>query len=114
MPINNIVNFLIMNNDKSGLIDNLVSVLKENNMLYALPGIINKLKKTAISQENRGSLIVRTTYPLSQDNRDLIENKFKKKINKEIIDPSLLAGLIANDDKGILDISMKTLLTKLK
>lgn len=110
---NRLISYLIKNNNSNNIAEELVKILESKNLLHLLPSVRDRLHRIQNWQDNKSELIVRTPFELSADNKLLVENRFSKKISQIKIDKSLLAGLIANDDKGILDISLKSLLTKL-
>lgn len=113
MTKNNLLDIIIKNKNNENIAEYLFIILEKNNLLSLLPGIIKKLNRLNNWQEKQSALIVRAPFQIDNTSIDLIEKIFSKKVSEQIIQKDLIVGLVANDDKNILDLSLNRLLLKL-
>jgi len=115
----NAINAILTRTEISPRIANFVRVIAKNRRLFVLPAIIESFR--AMAADSRGEIAgdVISATKLSADQRKELKAALKAKVGKdvalnEIVDPSILGGLIVKLGSRMIDTSIRTKLTSLK
>ena len=105
----------IITKDMSPLVVSFCKLLLKNNRLILLEKIVQKFLYLQREQNNEVELSITSATPLSEEELSEIDNKLRadKKANIiNIVDESILGGIVIRRDYNIMDLSLKNKLEK--
>lgn len=90
-----------------------IYVLIDNNDILDLPNIIVEIKNLIMTNQGMLKVVVETTQPLPDNDKNLIINNLSKKLNKRIIleeqiKTTLIGGIIIKYEGKVIDGSLIT------
>jgi F-type H+-transporting ATPase subunit delta len=103
----------------SQYLKNFLNILLDKNRFEFLPEIHDDFRKLVFPYKNMVEATVLTVVPLDEDQRKALEEKLKRRFNKEVIldnkiDESILGGAVVYVGDQIIDGSIKNQLNQMK
>lgn len=103
----------------SDMTANFIRVVARNRRLFVLPAIISSFRRMAADARGEVAGDVTSAVKLTAAQRKELQAALKAKVGKdvalnEIVDPSILGGLIVKVGSQMIDTSIRTKLTSLK
>jgi F0F1-type ATP synthase delta subunit len=111
--MNSIIKFIIKEN-KTLDIKVLVSVLQKYRVLSLLPIILKRLEKELLLQQQHNITTIQAPFALDETSKQKIQTIFNVDSIKEVISPNILAGFRAYNGDKILDLSLESIVKKIK
>lgn len=110
--IKDIICFIINNPNIES--KSIINLLNKYNLSFILPQIVSSLEKVNNIKKYNTRLTIRSPFILDDIIKRDIENKFNKAESFFVEDKLVLAGFKAYTDKNILDLSLDSIIKKLK
>ena len=108
----------VCGDELNGVVQNLVSILAENQRLQLLPEVLHLFELFKANQQKSIDVNVATAFELSSDEQDKLAKALSAKLDREIkvestVDKTLLGGAIVRAGDMIIDGSVRGRLAKL-
>jgi len=109
---------ILLKNDCSDEIANLLEILSENHRLVIIPEIYSIFKMLVLEDQKRVDAVLESAYDLTRAEQEefekILSNKFGKKISVQVkVNPELIAGVKITINDKVIDSSIKGRLANL-
>lgn len=113
------VNAILAKAKISGLVGNFISVVARNRRLFAMPAMLGEFRKLAAAHRGEVSADVTVAQALSAGQASQLAAALKESAGRnvtvnQVVDPSILGGMIVKIGSRQIDTSLRTKLSSLK
>jgi F-type H+-transporting ATPase subunit delta len=102
-----------------GLVGNFISVVARNRRLFAMPGMLGEFRKLAAAHRGEVSADVTVAQALTAAQSSQLKAALKESVGRNVtvnqmVDPSILGGMVVKIGSRQIDTSLRTKLSSLK